>query len=709
MTTAIVRDQNLEKHIHKQMGCMAGFLQIFDRHQILTGKRIYSHKRLPPASPEPEKPAASPTRSTPSPPREVVSSEPKASVPTLPVLEFKEGTRSSWKFAREAPRLSLDSRAIVDAKGTLHLHPRGEIPPENDADKQRRSTSVIAKLMGLEPLPDSEPEPGPGPVAKLQRSASESRVPRDLPLPLTQCRFFDPNNFTAQVTTNVVHENNNNNNNNNSYYTNNNAVIDSRFVSSRVAADPPKQRLKKSFYDSADFFPEPKHTVSVYGEIERRLRVRGINEPSKDLHTLKHILEALQLKGLLHNSTKPNQSPIVVMKPVRSVNRTGSDYSPRSSPRRSPRVGNEARRSEQNERNVRGQGRTQSSSPNRRKQEPQRRVGVDSRRVSVSVSPVHSPKVSPRRNANATGQQVPSGSPRMMMRKNNERKEKVLLGGAEDESSTISDNSFSTSSYPDTERYRLEEYKEGKDLLDRCDKLLNSIAEITAANELQPSPVSVLDSSFYKDDWSSPSPITKRYIDYKDQAAESEDDMWSAALCSSEEAASEDCDFAYVSEILRACTYLPEDSDIFLLLEKQQCLKGKDTSKASTLQRRLIFDTLQEILNRNQQLPPWKAVSYGEQRQQIWSEFRRIREREESWESEDLFKVICGVLKKDMADEMRGWGEWPVEMGDVVLDIERLVFKDLVGETIRELASFSPQSQCNNKLLLPSLRRKLVF
>jgi len=51
MTTGIVRDQNLEKHIHKQMGCMAGFLQIFDRHQILTGKRIYSPKRLPPVKP----------------------------------------------------------------------------------------------------------------------------------------------------------------------------------------------------------------------------------------------------------------------------------------------------------------------------------------------------------------------------------------------------------------------------------------------------------------------------------------------------------------------------------------------------------------------------------------------------------------------------------------------------------------------------------
>ncbi|XP_052731150.1 protein LONGIFOLIA 2 isoform X2 [Vigna angularis] len=505
MTTGIVRDQNLEKHIHKQMGCMAGFLQIFDRHQILTGKRIYSPKRLPPASPEPDKVTASPARSMQSPAREVVQSEPKASSPALPVLEFKEGTRSSWKFSREAPRLSLDSRAMVDAKGTLHLHTR-EIPSENDGDKQRRSTSVIAKLMGLEPLPDSEP--GPGPIAKLQRSASESRVSRDLslPLPLPQCRFLDTNNFPSAVqVTNVVLENNN-------------AAIDARLSNGR-AADPPRQRAKKSFYDSADFFPEPKHTASVYGEIERRLRMRGINEPSKDLHTLKHILEALQLKGLLHSNGKSNQSPIVVMKPVRSVNRTGSDSPPpapllRSSPRRSLRVGNENRRIDQNERGSMSQSnRALSSSPNRRKHrivEPQRKVCVDSRRGSVSVSPVHSPKTSPRRNAG--NQQVPCGSPRM--RRNVEPKLK-MLGGAEDESSTVSENSFSTSSYPDTERYRLEEYKEGKDLLDRCDKLLNSIAEITAANELQPSPVSVLDSSFDKDDWCSPSPITKRCIDYK--------------------------------------------------------------------------------------------------------------------------------------------------------------------------------------------------
>jgi hypothetical protein len=60
----------------------------------------------------------------------------------------------------------------------------------------------------------------------------------------------------------------------------------------------------------------------------------------------------------------------------------------------------------------------------------------------------------------------------------------------------------------------VEDYKEGRSLLERCDKLLHSIAEITA-NELQPSPVSVLDSSFYKDESSSPSPVMKRSIDFK--------------------------------------------------------------------------------------------------------------------------------------------------------------------------------------------------
>ena len=75
--------------------------------------------------------------------------------------------------------------------------------------------------------------------------------------------------------------------------------------------------------------------------------MRGIEEPSKDLETLKHILKALQLKGLLHSKNAKNQmshqnfiynqngkSSIVVTKPARSpvsrISCSGNESSPSS-------------------------------------------------------------------------------------------------------------------------------------------------------------------------------------------------------------------------------------------------------------------------------------------------------------------------------------------------------------------------------------------
>ena len=71
-------------------------------------------------------------------------------------------------------------------------------------------------------------------------------------------------------------------------------------------------------------------------------------------------------------------------------------------------------------------------------------------------------------------------------------------------------------------RSRAGEYRSGRSLLDRCDKLLHSIAAFTGAEQVaaadqQPSPVSVLDSSaFLAEEGSpSPSPLSKRSIDFK--------------------------------------------------------------------------------------------------------------------------------------------------------------------------------------------------
>ncbi|KAK8718007.1 hypothetical protein V6N13_045257 [Hibiscus sabdariffa] len=764
-------EQNLEEHIGKQMGCMAGFLQIFDRHQNLTGKRLYSTKRLPPSpvsdtTSEEEKVVESPLtrefekesqgRLTPSPDRfnqspvvsELRSPAPEIFTPTgnrnitslpLPVFEFKGGSaRSPWKFSKEAPRLSLDSRAVVDGKGSLkpreirtnQCKTNSEENGVDDNDKQRRSPSVIARLMGLGSLPNSDPQHNG--KAELRRSASEARG-RDL----FQYRFIDGVNFhlkqsqlpsfqDQEISSNVVRENGGKQEH----------LMSIRSESLRNARTEPMKAAvrgigqRKCFYDSADFFPEPKQPVSIYGEIEKRLKLRGIDEPLKDLETLKQILEALQLKGLLHNKKPPTpsqtnnrnfvyeneQSPITVTKPGRSPaspgRRIGNESPPSSNrsrpgphrnlnievlPTMSPR--RDRSENERNQRKNRG-----SISPARSEcgvRSPNRRpLSVETQR---RTSPVQSPRV----NGRKTGSdQTSNRSPRS--RKSTaeicQKEEKVIFVPGEDETSTVSESSISTCSQTDTERPKVEEYKEGKSLLERCDKLLHSIAEMTASTELQPSPVSVLDSSFYKDE-SSLSPVKKRSIDFKD-------DTWSWTVISSDESNSEDksgmCDFMYISDILRASNYLPDDSDVFLLLEKQQLLRGKDTSKVSTLQRKLIFDIINEILRQKRRLPAWKLVdstnsgSGQTSLQQIWSEFRKIRERESS---DDLFEVICGVLRKDLAgDAINGWGDHPVEMSESVLDIERLIFKDLIVETIQDLAAFSGK---NNKI--SALRRKLAF
>lgn len=803
-----MQDQNLDKQIERQMGCMAGFLQLFDRHQILTGKRLYSTKRLPPTKSqvadaaqvsEKSSPAVSAELGKPQPvvtpsperPKQFATPElrspellpPKSPLP-LPIFEMKGGTRTSWKFGKEAPRLSLDSRATVDAKGSLHpkeIRTNASIltPTRSDNagagdgdDKQRRSPSVIARLMGLEPLPDSDTEPVK--KAELRRSASESRVSRDL----FQYRFIDNGNLQLKQPNQSYSNAERNENKRKGSYPNTRPVDAMDLHSFRnvnANSEQPKslnrgfattswrsQQHRRSFFDTADVFPEPRQTMSMYGDIEKRLKVRGIEEPSKDLETLKQILEALQLKGLLHSrrptehrnlvydgSFLSEESPIVVMKPSKSpttgrrlgsdspparlgvrrnINTAGGDNLPSFSPRRE--------RQAAIDRNVRSPVRGRNLSSQSRNDGNPRRANnsiVKPKPLSVEIqrrgneslenrrggSPVQSPKLSPRRMCSTADQSVTNRSPRN--RKSTTaaeiyQKDKITTLVTEDESSSISESTISTPSQTDTERSKMEEYKEGKSLLERCDKLLHSIAEMTAAanaNDMQPSPVSVLDSSFYKeDDSSSPSPVMKRSIDFKDYSGEFEDETWSGtsflSVTSKLEGVSDDSDFVYISEIIRASHYFhnEDDSDLFLLLEKQQYLKGNDTSKASMLQRKLIFDITTGILERNRQLPPWKATDPLIAKppvQQVWSEFQKIRERGDA--TDNLIESICGILKKDLdGDAISGWGDCPVELSEAVLDLERLIFKDLIGETIRDLAAFA----CKSTAPL-AFRRKLVF
>ncbi|CAN4102486.1 unnamed protein product [Withania somnifera] len=605
----------------RRMGCMGGFLQLFDRNHILAGKRLYGTKRLPhftvpddvsesdkfvtsPAvskelgKPQPTRPGEMPgsdqskqaaVEVSPVEPTVSVSVQtpPKSPLP-LPIFEVKEGTRSSWKFCKEAPRLSLDSRAVVDARGSLRpreLQTKASVLPANGGentedgvvtdgdDNQRPCPSVIARLMGLEPLPQSSPETLP--KAELRRSASESRVSRDLFnghfVDGNHVDFKELNNLQSNISNTAMKDNaasacrssmSNARPVGRMGYPLKNEKIERPKASNRSLNSSPwrSPQHRKFFFDAADIFPEPKQTVSLYGEIDKRLKMRGIDEPSKDLETLKQILEALQLKGLLHNKSPSEQighrnfvydptfssdeSPIVLMRPSRSVSpshRRMANGTPPSNLRsqnvivRRPNLSSESlpslspcRERLASERNARSPLRsTDSILPNPRENsvrlssfvdkpknlnvENRRRAGelIENRRVSS----VQSPKLSSRRNR--LEQNDSKGSPRNKREMTeSKQKEKITTFVTEDESSSISESTVNSSFQTDAERSNLEDYNEGRSLLERCDKLLNSIAEMIAP-ESQPSPVSVLDSSFYRDDSPSPSPIMKRNIDFK--------------------------------------------------------------------------------------------------------------------------------------------------------------------------------------------------
>ncbi|PKU69287.1 uncharacterized protein LOC110115189 [Dendrobium catenatum] len=61
--------------------------------------------------------------------------------------------------------------------------------------------------------------------------------------------------------------------------------------------EPPRLTpcLFQRSFETQEFFPEPKRLGSLYGELEKRLRMRGIQEPARDLETLKQTLKRLRI------------------------------------------------------------------------------------------------------------------------------------------------------------------------------------------------------------------------------------------------------------------------------------------------------------------------------------------------------------------------------------------------------------------------------
>ncbi|URD73291.1 hypothetical protein MUK42_09752 [Musa troglodytarum] len=740
-----------ERRIQRQMGCMAGFLQLFDRHHITTGKSHFATRHLL-TTPLAESTAPSETTDASSPSffkesHPLPSSEPSPSslesrflVDTparlshplpLPVFEVKDGVMSSWKL-RDTSRLSLDSRAVVDAKGKLGLGPLEirtavRVASANQSDssevaEHRRSPSVVARLIGVETLPstgsvaEAKPERG-----ELRKSVSDSGVPRDAPYYsfVEACSFREPSPqpleavpISAELFFKTVNPD------------------QFRLSDAKKLVSPPRPipltpLQRRSFFDAEDFFPEPKRSGMLYGEIEKRLRMRGIDKPTKDLETLKQILEALKLKGLLHSKPSAHRTngrinliydfqtgaPVVMINTASKPPRFPSSEPPppkssaachSASPVwRKPAMVNRSIIIA-NERTVH---RRPLNAAVKKNPQPQR-----------WISTVRSPTSSPKR---AAPEPLATGSPRSRTpRVAASHKEPVHPLAEDNISTTISESSISASSASGFERSKAK-YGSGRSLLERCDKLLHSVTAFAGAGHVaavdqQPSPVSVLDSSSYLGGDVSPSRLAKRTIDFQDQTAD-EREQWSSAAWRNhgdwiDGPGEVDHDYAYVCDVLRVSDRNGDASDAVYRILERRCCRHRGASRAGRLHRRLLFDTVAEILERSRRVCPWEAFSRAgpppadggeEVARQVWTEVRRIREQVAA---DDQDGAACGAVRKDMAARhTEGWSLPAVEISDAVLLIERMIFKDLVVEAIRALADAANESR-------PLLsRRKLLF
>ncbi|KAK1555224.1 hypothetical protein Q3G72_023615 [Acer saccharum] len=277
----------------------------------------------------------------------------------------------------------------------------------------------------------------------------------------------------------------------------------------------------------------------------------------------------------------------------------------------------------------------------------------------------------------------------------------------------------------------------------------------------QPSPVSVLDATFYRDE--PPSPVKKiSHVFNDDEALNSDEAEWrlmdfnhspssrkpsfssendygkvqnlmhiypthkdsiidEIALINN----STDPDNRYISEILLASGLLRDvESDfmsfqlhpsghlinpnLFLVLEQNQEStrllnaehKDKKTIHSETTNekdhRKLIFDTVNEILvhklslegSSKQWVSPSKLVGKRPRQQQLLrdlcKEVDRLQANNSNCSLDDEEDCLTSIIWEDFMHGSINWTDCQSEISWLALDVERLIFKDLITEIVRD-------------------------
>ncbi|KAI3726167.1 hypothetical protein L1987_65964 [Smallanthus sonchifolius] len=178
-------------------------------------------------------------------------------------------------------------------------------------------------------------------------------------------------------------------------------------------------------------------------------------------------------------------------------------------------------------------------------------------------------------------------------------------------------------------------------------------------------------------------------------------------------------DHGYIKKILLASGFLKDvDSairivqlhptssvikpELFQLLENPN-VKEDPRSKSEKVRRKMIFDYVNEILfnklaNRNGKISG-RFMNGEKLLKELWSEIDVLQDcsRRCIYDEDDDDDEVKNIVGADVNKKSEDWDKCSYEVPGVVLDIERLVFKDLIDEVVNvEVASLQdrPRIRC---------------
>ncbi|KAE9619971.1 hypothetical protein Lal_00040250 [Lupinus albus] len=245
----------------------------------------------------------------------------------------------------------------------------------------------------------------------------------------------------------------------------------------------------------------------------------------------------------------------------------------------------------------------------------------------------------------------------------------------------------------------------------------------------QPSPVSVLDAAFYIED--PPSPVKKKphiskdldeALNAYDSCKENSQDLQQIHYNNERLPDISDInnpDHKYISEILLVSGLLssagysqavnssahPINPKLFLALEQMKTSK-LHFNNPKKMQRKLIFDVVNDILVQKlilessstlssfPNLPTGRKLKGQQLLEEIFTEISQLQHKDRNVKLANEDEYLTNLLWEDLMHQSTIFTETRIEIPNVVLDIERLIFKDLITEAVRGEVANYPSRHC---------------